>query len=250
MQRTDINKFMVIRRRNAMASYTDSKRISAPYADQSKYSAGWGRWYNKFNQRRIAMKFFLSAFLALIFAVTGLPSQGLTTTYRAYLDGPSEFPPNASPGTGFAQVVFDSTAHLLDINVTFSGLTGTTTATHIHAATALPGTGNAGVATQVPTFIGFPLGVTSGTYTHTFDTSLSSTWNPAYITAHGGTTAGAEAALGAALAAGTAYFNIHSTFSPGGEIRGFLAVPAPATILLFGTGLAGLAGIRLRRKKQ
>jgi hypothetical protein len=63
------------------------------------------------------------------------------------------------------------------------------------------------------------------------------------------TAADAEAALGAVLAAGEAYFNIHSDQFPAGEIRGFLVVPAPATMLLFGTGLAGLAGIRLRRKK-
>ena len=177
------------------------------------------------------MKFFLSAFLTLVFAVIGLPSQGLTTpiTYTANLDGPSEFPPNASPGTGFARVVFDSIAHTLDVHVTFSGLLGTTTASHIHAATASPFTGNAGVATQVPTFVGFPLGVTSGTYDHSFDTSLASTWNPAFITANGGTVQAAEAAFGAALADGKAYFNIHSTMFPGGEIRGFLVRFSDAT---------------------
>ena len=186
------------------------------------------------------MKFFLSAFLTLVFAVIGLPSQGLTTpiTYIANLDGPSESPPNASPGTGFATVVFDSTAHILDVDVSFSGLLGTTTAAHIHAATALPGIGTAGVATQVPTFTGFPLGVTSGTYTHTFDTSLASTWNPAFITANGGTPLGAEAALGAALAAGKAYLNIHSTFRPGGEIRGFLVRQFPYLPLCFSSALA------------
>lgn len=170
------------------------------------------------------MKFFLSAFLTLVFAVIGLPSQGLTLpiTYSAHLNGPSEFPSNASPGTGFAKVVFDSTAHIIDVHVTFSGLLGITTASHIHAPTALPLTGTAGVATQAPTFAGFPLGVTSGTYDHTFDTSLASTWNPAFITAQGGSVTAAEAAFGAALADRRAYLNIHSTVFPGGEIRGFL----------------------------
>jgi hypothetical protein len=195
------------------------------------------------------MKFFLSAFLALIFAVTGLPSQGLTTTYIANLDGPSEFSPNASPGIGFALVDFDDAAHTLFVHVAFSGLVAGNTAAHIHSATAVPFTGTAGVATTVPTFTGFPSGVTSGTYDHTFDLTLASSWNPAFLNSHVFTPSAAEAFLGVSLAAGTAYLNIHSTTFPGGEIRGFLAVPTPATMLLFGTGLAGLAGIRLRRKK-
>jgi hypothetical protein len=54
----------------------------------------------------------------------------------------------------------------------------------------------------------------------------ASSWNPAYITANGGTPASAEAAMLAGIAAGNAYLNIHTTNNPGGEIRGFLA---PAT---------------------
>jgi hypothetical protein len=198
------------------------------------------------------MKFFLCAVLTLAVAVLGLPSQGLTTlyTYTAALNGANESVPNASPGTGFAMVIFNDIANNLEVQVSFSDLVGTTTAAHIHSPTSVPGTGTAGVATTTPTFPGFPLGVTSGSYDNTFDLTDAASWNPAFITANGGTPAGAEAALAASLAAGTAYLNIHTTAFPGGEIRGFLEpVPVPATMLLFGTGLAGLAGIRLRRKK-
>jgi hypothetical protein len=158
--------------------------------------------------------------------------------YVAHLDGPSESPANASPGTGFAEVDFDLAAQTMRVQVSFSGLEGTTTASHIHSATAVPGTGTAGVATTTPTFTGFPLGVTSGTYDHTFDMSLASSYNPAFITANGGTVASAEAALAAGLAAGEAYLNIHTTVQPGGEIRGFLtqAVPEPSAICLMAVG--------------
>ena len=66
-------------------------------------------------------------------------AQASPITYTAILSGLAEDPPNASPGTGFATVVFDAVAHTMDINVWFSGLTGLTTASHIHAATACPG---------------------------------------------------------------------------------------------------------------
>jgi CHRD domain/PEP-CTERM motif len=165
------------------------------------------------------------------------------------LDGPSEFPANASPGTGFATVNFDDSANTLFVDLVFSGLLGTTTASHIHAATAVPGAGAAGVATTTPTFPGFPLGVTSGSYTVTLDLTSASSYNPAYITANGGTTAGAEAALAAAMAAGEAYLNIHTTVVPGGEIRGFLTpVPEPSSLGLAVLGGAALA-LGARRRK-
>jgi hypothetical protein len=157
-------------------------------------------------------------------------------TFSANLSGPAESPPNASPGTGFATVTLDDAAHTLAVNATFSGLLGTTTASHIHCCTAVPGTGTAGVATQVPSFVGFPLGVTSGDFSNVLDLTMASSWNPAFITANGGTTTGAEMALRTGLLAGDAYYNIHSTFAMGGEIRGFLAVPGP----IAGAGLPGL----------
>jgi CHRD domain len=155
-------------------------------------------------------------------------------TYTADLTGPGESPPNASPGTGFATVITDDVANTLFVDVTFSGLLGTTTASHIHCCILPPGA--TGVATTVPTFAGFPLGVTSGAYTNTLDLTLASSYNPAFVTANGGTTASAEAALLAGLAAGEAYLNIHSSVVPGGEIRGFLEVPGP----IAGAGLPGL----------
>jgi hypothetical protein len=48
------------------------------------------------------------------------------------------------------------------------------------------------------------MGVMDGTYSMVFDTTLASTYNPAFVTANGGTVAAAEAALFAGMIAGLA----------------------------------------------
>lgn len=189
-------------------------------------------------------------YLGLTLALaSGTPATAAPVTFTAQLSGAAEDVPNNSPGTGSAVVTLDTAAHTLGVNVTFSNLLGTTAAAHIHCCTALPGVGVAPVATQLPTFSGFPLGVTSGTYTSTFDTLLASTYNPAFLTSNAGSTAAAEAALLAGMTAGLSYLNIHTSVFPGGEIRGFLApvaVPEPASLTILGLGIAGLALVRRR----
>jgi hypothetical protein len=189
-------------------------------------------------------------FLVPVFMVAvalSSPATATTIVYSTSLSGAAESPPNASPGTGSAIVTVDDVANTMWVQVSFSDLIGTTTASHIHCCTATAYSGTAGVATVVPTFTGFPIGVTSGTYDHTFDMLSTASWNPAFITANGGTAAGAWAALLAGMATGDAYLNIHTIAVPGGEIRGFLAVPEPGTLTLLGLGLAGL-GLSRRRK--
>lgn len=129
-----------------------------------------------------------------------------------------------SAGTGTVTVTFDNTALTLTVQAAFSGLTGNVTAAHIHCCTATPGAGTAGVATMTPSFAGFPSGVTSGSYQQTFDLTSSLSYSAAFVTNNGGTVAAARAALFAGLLNGSAYFDIHTPFAPGGEVRAFLPV--------------------------
>jgi hypothetical protein len=131
------------------------------------------------------------------------------------------------------------------VQSSFSGLSGTTTASHIHAFTPAPFSGTAGVATQTPSFVGFPLGVSAGSMDNTLDLTLTSSWNNPFISGNGGTPAGAEAALVNAMNTGRAYLNIHSTVNTGGEIRGF--IPEPGAVALMGVAAIGVIG---RRRRQ
>jgi hypothetical protein len=174
-------------------------------------------------------------------------------TFGTILSGANEVPPVASPGAGTAVVVLDPTAQTLQIITSFFGLTTPDTAAHIHCCAPL-GT-NAGVATTVPAFPGFPLGVTQGTYlSPLFSLTDPLIYNPAFVTMQGGLSQ-AEAALIAGIENDQTYFNIHTMANPGGEIRGQLeplgAVPEPTTLLLLGTTLTGLGfANRWRQRRQ
>jgi hypothetical protein len=179
--------------------------------------------------------------LVMMAAALVLPvpaANAIPITFTADLSAANEVPPPivVSSGTGVATIVLDPTAQTLQVNATFSGLTSNTVAAHIHCCAPL-GT-NAIVATTIPAFVGFPLGVTAGNYSSAvFDLTQMLIYNPAFIAAHGGTIPLAEADLIAGIQNQQSYFNIHTVNFGGGEIRGQL-VPVPGPIA--GAGLPGL----------
>jgi hypothetical protein len=174
----------------------------------------------------------VAAILALLF---GGMSQASADTLQFVASGPAvpglsplnENPPHPeSSATGTGLVTWDTVTNMMTVAVVFNGLTTPNTAAHVHCCVDPPG--NVGVATTVPTFTGFPTGTTSGTYFHTFDMLSVTSYNPAFVAAHGGTAASAAADLLAGLMAGRSYLNIHTPMFPGGEIRGFLQPTPPS----------------------
>jgi len=192
-------------------------------------------------------KLWWSIALAAVFVIA-LPARAALIQLHANLGGGNEVPPTGSPALGFATLTLDTATNDLTGHIEFSFLQGTTTAAHIHCCLATPfGPGNVGVATLVPAFPGFPLGVRSGVDDFVLDLDLASSYNPAFITAQGGL-ANAEASFIAGLLSARTYLNIHTNLFPGGEIRGFV-VPEPMTMSLLLAGL-GAAALGARRRKQ
>jgi hypothetical protein len=130
--------------------------------------------------------------------------------YFADLNGAQENPAVVTSGTGKGLVVISADASTVTYLLTYSGLSGTANAAHIHAAAV---GSNGGV---ILPFVAGPSPMTQALTASAFTPS-------------GTVTTFAEAV--AAIRAGTTYFNIHTTANPGGEIRGQIGVtvaaPAP-----------------------
>jgi len=128
--------------------------------------------------------------LAVVLALFFGPADAELLTYPIDMKGTNEVPPNDSPGTGHADVAFDTTTRVLTWRVIYSNLTGPVTGMHFHGSTP-PGQ-NAGIVLPFRGNLESPV-TGSAVLTEAQANDLTS---------------------------GKWYINAHTSKHPGGELRG------------------------------
>lgn len=189
----------------------------------------------------------LAAAVALVFAgALASPTQATILTWTAELSGDQEIPANTATATGSGSVQFDTVSNELSLFLEWQGLTGEGIQAHIHCCVVSP-PGNVGIAIDL-WLPSDPPRPASGVYSASYDLDIVNPFRASFVTSNGGTVASALQALIDAMNAGEgrAYYNIHTEMFPGGEIRGNLAVPVPATMSLL---IGGVGFLLVRRRR-
>ena len=140
---------------------------------------------------------------------------------RATQKGFNEVPSVSTEGSGTFEAVINKNGDAIDFEITYSGIQGTVTQSHMHVGQRGVNGGIVlwicGTATNPEPATGGNTNVCTSPNGH-----FTGTWRPENVQ----TVATQQLAPGeldeviAAIRAGVAYVNVHSNLSPGGEIRG------------------------------
>ena len=174
------------------------------------------------SSKRLPMSF--AGAVALAGLLLGGSAAAEVHTLRAVLTGNQEVPPSGSSGGGSCTLTLDDVTGSVSVSGTYTGLGSSATAAHIHGPA--------------------PVGVNAGILV-----VLTQSGGTAGTLSGGGVLAPANIA---AMLAGNTYVNVHTTGSPGGELRGqaLLGVPSLSRAwmaVLVVLGLAGGAFLLTRR---
>ena len=146
-----------------------------------------------------------------------------THNFTVRLEGSQEVPPVVSSGTGLVNVTLDDVTGSVTVSGTYSSLNSAQTAVHIHGPA--------------------PAGVNAGVII-----TLAGTGGTAGTISGGGTLSAGQVTD---MLSDLHYINLHTTSSPGGELRGQIRPPAvPASSLgawmALGLLLAVAGGVLIR----
>lgn len=163
--------------------------------------------------------------LVIATALGALFAAGIATAddkVRATLKGFNEVPSVSTEGSGTFEAVINKNGDAIDFEITYSGIQGTVTQSHMHVGQRGV---NGGIVLWICGTATNPEPATGGNTNvcTSPDGHFTGTWRPENVQT---LTNGQQINTGQldevieAIRAGVAYVNVHSKLSPGGEIRG------------------------------
>ena len=166
---------------------------------------------------RLRLKLAIGVAVVGVAATTAVALAGDRGKLRTSLSGYEEVPAVSTTGGGDFRAAIDRHSDSIQYRLSYSRIEGTTQQSHIHF-------GQEGVNGGISVFLCSNLGNgPAGTQPCPQSGTVSGTITPADVVGPGGAqglAAGEFDELVRALRAGVTYVNVHSSSSPGGEIRG------------------------------